>query len=85
MNKMGSCCTKHTPPIEWKINPINFIDNLDDICCVCHEDFIGKLCISQCCNHFFHHGCIVKYHSYCKLTGKIVKCPICREVTKSIV
>lgn len=82
---MGSCFKKHTQPIEWNINPVNFSDNLDDICCFCHEDFNAKLYFSECCNHFFHHKCVVEYHRYCKLTGKSVKCPLCLTISKSLV
>ena len=84
---MGSCIKKpiSPEPIEWEMNPLRFIEKLDDVCSICLGDFTSEFCYARCCNYFFHTKCIKEYHQYCKDNNKKVYCPICRTPTKLIV
>ena len=85
---MGACIKKPVapePPPEWKINPLKFIEKLDDICLLCHEEFDRDFCFAKCCGYFYHTDCMEKYHKYCKSQNKKILCPTCRIPMKSVV
>ncbi len=86
---MGQCARKQkvlsTPPTEWQTNPLKFVEKLNDICSICHEDFDRELCFTKCCNGFFHRDCIIEYHKFMKNKKRIPTCPHCRSNMNSLV
>ncbi len=86
---MGQCSGKQrvlpSPPTEWQTNPLKFIDKLDDVCSICHEEFNKELCFTNCCNSLFHQDCMIKYHEFMKSKRRIPTCPHCRDNMKSLI
>jgi hypothetical protein len=85
---MGACMKKSSvkeSPQEWQTNPLKFIEKLDDVCLLCHEEFDRDFCFAKCCGYFYHTDCMEKYHKYCKAQNKKILCPTCRIPMKSVV
>ena len=75
---MGSCLSK--PQKTWEINPLNYMNNTEDICVICHQEIIAQdFCFFTCCKQFIHTECINIYKNFCKNNNKTYKCPICRS------
>jgi len=54
---MGACIKKPVapePPQEWQTNPLKFIEKLDDVCLLCHEEFDRDFCFAKCCGYFIN-------------------------------
>lgn len=75
---MGSCLSK--PQKTWEINPLNYMNNTDDICVICHLEIRSQdFCFFTCCKQFIHTECKNMYKNFCKNNNKKYKCPICRS------
>jgi len=75
---MGACVSKQKQ--KWKINPLNYMNNVNDICIICHEEIkTQKFSFFTCCKQFIHTDCINKYKEFCRNNNKTYCCPVCRD------
>jgi len=57
----------------------------ENCCAICFEEFKDKnLYVLENCNHLYHYDCIKRYVETVLSTEKLIYCPLCRTVFRTI-